>query len=65
MIVAVPTAVVVTKPLLKPMSAVAGALLIHVPPVGLSLKEEVPPRQMARLPDTANGNGLTVRINVV
>ena len=47
------------------MVAAVVALLVHVPPVMPSVKEEVEPTHTTAEPDTADGKALTVTIVVV
>ena len=63
--ITVPNSKPVTVPLLIPILAVAGALLVHVPPTARSLSVVVVvPRQILLLPAIADGSRLTVRVAV-
>ena len=67
MIVAVPADTPVTWPVVRPgVSAVATAvlLLLHVPPVAVSLSVVVPPMQTLFVPIMAVGDGLMVTATV-
>ena len=66
MIVAVPDAPVpVTTPVLPTTEAIAGALLVQVPPGVTSDKVVVNPEQTLSVPSIAAGKGLTVTVVVM
>ena len=65
MIVDVPAERPVTIPLTEPIEAVPVALLLHLPPVGVSLRVIVEPAHTLPRPAIVPGNGLTVTIVVV
>ena len=60
MIVVLPAAIPVTTPDTEAMLPVAGALLLHTPPVVASLMVTVDVAQTAEAPVMAEGLGLTV-----
>lgn len=62
--VAVPGVPPVTTPVVATIDAVAGALLLHVPPPK-SLNVVMPPVHTVAVPSIADGNGLTVNGTVV
>ena len=57
---AVPAMLPLTTPVVEPIDAVAGALLLHRPPDVASLNTIVKPVQTLFSPAIAAGNGLTV-----
>ena len=57
---AVPARLPFTTPVVEPIDAVAGALLVHRPPDDASLNTIVEPVQTLFSPVMAAGNGLTV-----
>lgn len=56
----VPAATPVTMPVDDPMVAMAGLLLLHVPPVVASVKVDVPPTVVVVVPVMTAGMGFTV-----
>lgn len=63
-IVTVPGDMPVTPPLSDPINAVAGWLLVHTPPLMLSVRVAAAPAQIDAGPDMADGPALTVTIAV-
>lgn len=63
-IVSVPEVIPVTIPEPDPIIAIAGLLLIQVPPPG-SIRVVVEPTHTDKLPVIREGNGLTVIVSIV
>jgi hypothetical protein len=61
-IVAVPPAIPVKRPVVAPMVAIVVLLLLHVPPATELLNNDVVPIQTVVAPAIAAGSGLTVTI---
>jgi hypothetical protein len=61
--IAVPADIPVTVPVEEPTVAMPVAPLLHVPPVGVPLKVEVPPTHITNVPDIV-GTGFTVTVAV-
>jgi hypothetical protein len=57
---ALPSAAPVITPVNEPIPAIAGALLVQVPPGDALLSVDVAPRQILYAPVLGAGNGLTV-----
>jgi hypothetical protein len=64
-IVAVPAVRPEIIPLVSPADATAGAVLLHVPPVGVLANVVVEPMHTLVVPVIAVGSGLTVIVFVV
>ena len=62
MIVEVPAEIPVTTPVVEPMVATPVALLDHVPPEVVLVKEVVKPTHTLVVPAIAAGFGLTVKL---
>ena len=62
MIVVVPAAAPVKRPVALSIVATPVLLLLHVPLTVASLKGITSPAQIVELPDIATGNGLTVAV---
>lgn len=58
--VAVPTDAPETIPVVLPIAATVGALLLHVPPGAAELSVELVPRQIVENPVMTPGVGVTV-----
>ena len=63
-IVAAPGEMPLTTPVPEPIVAMAGLLLLHVPPVVALLRVVVKPGQTLVVPVIAVGNGFTVNVTV-
>ena len=62
--VTVPADTPVTIPLPVPIVATVVALLVQLPPPVASVKVVVRPEQTFMVPETVDGNGLTVKVEV-
>ena len=65
MILVVPAARPERMPDADPIVPTATLLLLHVPPVAVSLREVLAPAQTEAMPEMAEGNGSTVSIVVL
>ena len=61
---AVPALIPVTTPVLVPM-LISEATVLHVPPVGISLRLVVAPGHVVRLPEIADGSIDTLTVAVL
>ena len=59
-----PNVLPVTTPEDEPMDAIAGSLLVHIPPDTPSVSVVVNPRPTALMPEMAVGSGVTVTMVV-